>query len=117
MKGGGFNYITIIAIFLIFYLMFILPEQKKQKKMKQMLKALSVGDKIITRGGIIGVISKINEETLIISTGEPAVGITISRGAIGSVIEYAASNTSDEKNEEVPAESTPKEEETTTEEK
>lgn len=56
----------LLLIFVLFYFMFILPTKKEQKKQKEMLSSLKVGDKVMTTGGIIGFIDKINDEDEII---------------------------------------------------
>lgn len=75
----------LILIFVLFYFMFILPTKKEQKKQKEMLSSLKVGDKVMTNGGIIGFIDKINEEEEIlrIKCGENTV-INIKKGYIAS---------------------------------
>lgn len=56
----------LLLIFVLFYFMFILPTRKEQKKQKEMLASLKVGDKVMTSGGIVGFIDKINDEDEII---------------------------------------------------
>ncbi|MCE5301138.1 MAG: preprotein translocase subunit YajC [Spirochaetia bacterium] len=66
------TFLPLIIIFVLFYFMFIMPQRKEQKKTREMLKALKEGDKVVTNGGIVGVITKINEteDTLTIACGE-----------------------------------------------
>ena len=60
--GGGFaSFIPLIAIFVIFYFLLIRPQQKKMKEHRAMLDAVRTGDKVITNGGIIGVVRGNNE--------------------------------------------------------
>lgn len=54
--------LPIILIFVIFYLFFFLPVQRRQKAHQAMLNSLEKGDKIVTSGGIIGVVQSINRE-------------------------------------------------------
>ncbi len=56
---GGF--LPIILIFVLFYVLFILPQRKQQKQHEALLKSLKKGDKVITSGGMFGVISDLNE--------------------------------------------------------
>lgn len=62
------TFLPIIVIFAAFYFLMIRPQQKKQKQYKAMLGELKVNDKILTRGGIIGKITKISENELLIES-------------------------------------------------
>lgn len=46
----------------IFYFLLIRPQQKKEKNRQAMLKKLSKGDKVVTRGGLVGVVSNVKNE-------------------------------------------------------
>lgn len=85
--GGGGLMSTLImfgAIFLIFYFMIIRPQQKRAKERDKMLSNMEKGDKIITNGGIHGVISGLDEKTALIQISDN-VKIKVERSAITSV--------------------------------
>jgi preprotein translocase subunit YajC len=52
----------LIAIFGIFYFLLIRPQQKKVKEHKAMLEAVRRGDRIVTNGGIVGLVTKVLDE-------------------------------------------------------
>jgi preprotein translocase subunit YajC len=54
--------LPLIVLFGIFYLLVILPQQRQNKKHKETVDALKKGDKILTTGGIIAEIDKVEEE-------------------------------------------------------
>ena len=54
-------FLPLILIFGVFYILLIRPQQKKVKQHREMLNNLRRGDKIITSGGIIGVINKVSD--------------------------------------------------------
>ena len=54
-------FLPLILIFGIFYILLIRPQQKKAKQHREMINNLSRGDKIITSGGIICSIKKVND--------------------------------------------------------
>lgn len=66
------TFLPLVVIFVLFYFMFIMPQRKEQKKTQAMLAALKEGDKVITSGGIIGIITKITdkEDQIQITVGE-----------------------------------------------
>lgn len=58
------NFAPLIIIFAIFYFLMIRPQKKKAQEYKKMLDALKPGDKIMTAGGIYGVIEKVGNNTV-----------------------------------------------------
>jgi len=52
----------IIALFAIFYFLIIRPQQKAQKEHQAMLESLTKGDKIVTNGGLIVEVVKVEED-------------------------------------------------------
>lgn len=77
----------IVALFAIFYFLFIRPQKKKDKELKEMRDSLDVGDTIITIGGIVANVAKIEEETVVIEFGPSRTKMPIQKWAIGSVQE------------------------------
>lgn len=59
----------IVLMFAVMYFLLIRPQRKKDKETKEMIAALGVGDVITTIGGIIGKITKIKEDEVMIVTG------------------------------------------------
>ena len=60
----------LIILFAIFYFLVIRPQQKQHKEHKEMLAALQKGDKIVTNGGIIAEVIKVEEDHLKIKTDD-----------------------------------------------
>ncbi|ADG92316.1 preprotein translocase, YajC subunit [Arcobacter nitrofigilis DSM 7299] len=56
--------LPLVALFAIFYFLIIRPQQKQAKQHKQMIADLKKGDKIVTNGGLIVEISKVEETSL-----------------------------------------------------
>ena len=81
--------IMMVAIFAIMYFFMILPQQKKQKEIRNFQNSLTEGTKVITAGGVYGVVKRINIE-------DNTIEIEVSRG-VNIVVErsyvfaYAAS--------------------------
>jgi len=75
MFGGNFLFIM-IAMFAIIYFVMIRPEQRKQKERQKMLSALKKGDRIVTIGGIMGVITAVKESSYVIKSGEGVLEVT-----------------------------------------
>ncbi|MFQ3546836.1 MAG: preprotein translocase subunit YajC [Termitinemataceae bacterium] len=77
-------------VILIFYFLIIRPQNKKQKETEKMLAALKKGDKVVTIGGIHGVIQSVKESTVVVKVDD-STKIEFSRSAIASVLESAKS--------------------------
>ena len=68
-EAGGFDWtiiIFLVLIFAIFYFLLIRPQRKRQKQQQQLMEELKRGDKVITAGGIYGVIESVSEDSIII---------------------------------------------------
>src|SRR5260370_19638419 len=88
--GGILNscMVSILLMIGIMYVLVYLPQQRQRKKLQAMLSALKAGDKVITNGGIYGVINGIDGDTVILKiadTGSSPVKIRIARSAITQV--------------------------------
>jgi preprotein translocase subunit YajC len=97
--GGLMAFLPLIAIFAIFYFLIIRPQSKKQKDTQKMLAALKKGDRIITIGGIHGVIQTIRESTVIVRVDE-STKLEFSRSAISGVESQGREDREDKKSDE-----------------
>jgi preprotein translocase subunit YajC len=70
MAGQGADIISsllpLVALFAIFYFLIIRPQQKQAKQHKQMIAELKKGDKIVTNGGLMVEITKVDEDNLVV---------------------------------------------------
>jgi|SRR5499426_202093 preprotein translocase subunit YajC len=73
-----------LAIGLIFYFIVFLPNKKRQKALQDMLNNLKNGDKVITSGGIFGVVAGIREDRVQLKVADQ-VKIEVSKNAIASM--------------------------------
>ncbi len=86
-EGGGSLVSTLImfgAIFLIFYFMIIRPQQKKAKERNKLLSNLEKGDKVITSGGVHGIIAGLDEKTVLLQVSDN-LKMKVERSAITTV--------------------------------
>ncbi len=77
--------LLIVLMFVVLYFLMIRPQMKRAKEHKAMIEALQKGDEVITAGGMLGRISKINENyaTLEIANN---VEIQVQRAAVQLVL-------------------------------
>ena len=79
------SFIPLILIFLIFYFLLIRPQQKKQKEHKLLLDSIKRGDQILSSGGILGKVIKIDNDRLTVEISK-GVNVTIIRSTVADVL-------------------------------
>lgn len=85
-KSGWFSVLPMLILLVAFmYLMVIRPQSKRAKEQKALMSNLKKGDEIVTIGGILGKIEKINDNFIVISVAE-GVEITIQKNAIANIL-------------------------------
>ena len=72
-------------IFLIFYFLLIRPQQKRQKEHKLLLDAIQRGDEILTSGGIVGKVTKVDGEKLSVDISSN-VNVIVIRSTVADVL-------------------------------
>lgn len=85
-QGGGIeSMLLIVLMFGVLYFLMIRPQMKRAKEHKAMIEALQKGDEVVSAGGILGRVSKLNENyvTLEIANG---VEVQIQRSAVQVVL-------------------------------
>lgn len=80
-----FNLLSIVILFVLMYFLMIRPQRKKDKQIKDMRNSLTVGDEIITIGGLCGKIVKTKDETIVVQVGADKVKFEMMRWAVSSV--------------------------------
>ncbi len=102
--GGGdflFSMMPLVLIFVVFYFLLIRPQQQKMKAHRAMIAAVKRGDKVLTAGGIIGNVVKVDEaEDIVMVEIAKDVRVRIARSTISEVMNKgtqakAASDTAD----------------------
>jgi preprotein translocase subunit YajC len=93
--GGMIQMLVPLAlVVVIFYFLIIRPQNKKQKETQKMLNSMKKGDKVVTIGGIHGIIQSVDETTVIVKVDENAK-VKFLKSAIATINAKA-----DEKKEE-----------------
>jgi len=101
--------LPLVFLFVIMYFLMIRPQKKKDKQIQEMRRSLSVGDEIVTIGGICGKIVKTKEDTFIIQVGADKTKFEMMRWAVSSVTKPSTVRESvEEMKEEAPKKALPK---------
>jgi preprotein translocase subunit YajC len=80
--------IPIVLMIVLFYFLLIRPNQKRQRNVQNMQSSLSKGDKIVTIGGLHGIIDSIDDKKIVLKCGD-GTRLTYERSAIREVLEQA----------------------------
>lgn len=78
------NIWPLLLMFVIFYFLLIRPQQKRQKNVQQMQSALKKGDKVVTIGGMHGLVDAIDESQVVVRSTDGSK-LTFDRNAIREV--------------------------------
>lgn len=96
-QGGGLTsfLVMFVPLILIMYFMMIRPQQKKMKQHKEMVSSLEKGDEVMTTGGILGRVSKIKDDFIVVTISDgieikfqkASIAQTLPKGTIKSIDE------------------------------
>jgi preprotein translocase subunit YajC len=75
-------YAPLILMFVLLYFIMIRPQQKKQKELKTFIGGIQKGDKVVTSSGILGIISGLKDNSVILKVGDGETKIEFLKSAI-----------------------------------
>ena len=84
--GGLIGMMPILLIILVFYFLIIRPQQKRQRQLQETISNLKIGDRIVTTGGVIGVITTVRDTSFLIRSADKSI-LEIARSAIAGIDE------------------------------
>lgn len=74
------------AIMVVMWVLMIRPQQKKQKEIAARISALKTGDRVVTTGGIHGVVTNVKDGATLVLKVDDGCKLTIDKSAIGTVL-------------------------------
>jgi preprotein translocase subunit YajC len=77
--------LPIVLIFVVFYFLLIRPQQKRAKEHRNMVEALAVGDEVVTAGGILGKITKVDDQWLRIEVAK-GMEVNVARATVSQSV-------------------------------
>ena len=86
--GGGdimMQFLPLILIFVVFYFLLIRPQQKRMRELNDMIKALKKGDKVVTGGGIVGTVTKVDGDNHLFVEIANGVEVKLLRSTVTSL--------------------------------
>src|SRR5678815_2598163 len=79
---GMMSFLPILVMFGIFYFLLIRPQVRKQKEHQAMLQKLGKGDEVITRGGLIGKITGVSDDGVVVLELQEKVRVRVPRAYV-----------------------------------
>ena len=68
--GNLMSFLPIVMMFVVLYFLMIRPQMKRQKEQKAMMDALGKGDEVVTSGGLLGKVVKVNDAYVTVEVSE-----------------------------------------------
>ncbi|MDY6994920.1 MAG: preprotein translocase subunit YajC [Pseudomonadota bacterium] len=84
-SAGFINLIMMILLIVVFYFLLIRPQTKRVKEHKQMVESLAKGDEVVTNGGLLGRITQLGDNFIIIEIAQD-IEVKVQRQAVASVM-------------------------------
>ena len=87
-QGGGMSglaqLLPLLLIIVVFYVLVLRPQQKRQRQLQETIASLRIKDKVITTGGIIGVITEVRDSSFIIRSADKTI-LEVARSSIADI--------------------------------
>jgi preprotein translocase subunit YajC len=84
-EGGTMQLVIMVGMFAVLYFVMIRPQMKRQKEHKAMIEALAKGDEVVTSGGLIGRVTKLDDNHLRLEVAS-GVELQLQRGSVVQVL-------------------------------
>ncbi|MGE0371603.1 MAG: preprotein translocase subunit YajC [Gammaproteobacteria bacterium] len=84
-QSGFASLIPLILIFVIFYFLLLRPQMKRAKEHKKMVTALAKGDEVVTTGGLLGRVTKVDDSFASVEIADGVV-VRMQKSAITSML-------------------------------
>lgn len=87
--SGLVQFLPIFLIVVVFYFLLIRPQQRRQKELQQTISSLKIGDRVVTTGGVIGVIKTVRDTSFLILSADKSM-LEIARSSVAGVDDEGA---------------------------
>jgi preprotein translocase subunit YajC len=82
--GGLTQFLPIVLVIGVFYFLLIRPQQKRQRQLQETIANLKIGDRVVTTGGVVGVITAVRDTSFFIRSADKSI-LEIARTAIAGI--------------------------------
>ena len=84
--GGLIQFLPLLLIVAIFYFLILRPQQRRQRQLQETIANLKIGDRIVTTGGVIGIITTVRDTSFLIRSADKSI-LEIARTAVAGIDE------------------------------
>jgi preprotein translocase subunit YajC len=84
--GGLIQFLPLLLIVAIFYFLILRPQQRRQRQLQETIANLKIGDRVVTTGGVIGIITTVRETSFLIRSADKSI-LEIARTAVAGIDE------------------------------
>lgn len=84
--GGLAQFLPIVLVIGVFYFLLIRPQQKRQRLLQETIANLKIGDRVVTTGGVVGVITAVRDTSFYIRSADKSI-LEIARTAVAGIEE------------------------------
>lgn len=84
--GALAQFLPIVLIIAVFYFLLIRPQQQRQRQLQETIANLKAGDRVVTTGGVIGIITTVRDTSFLIRSADKTI-LEIARSAIAGIDE------------------------------
>ncbi len=84
--GGLIQLMPILLIILVFYFLVLRPQQKRHRQLQETISSLKIGDRVVTTGGVIGVITTVRDTSFLIRSADKSI-LEIARSSVAAIDE------------------------------
>lgn len=85
MQSSFMSLLPLVLMFVVLYFVMIRPQMKRQKEHRSMVDALAKGDEVATAGGLVGRVTKLDEQFLNLELA-PGIEVRVQRSAVTQVL-------------------------------
>ncbi|HEY3823001.1 MAG TPA: preprotein translocase subunit YajC [Bryobacteraceae bacterium] len=75
-----------LLIGVVFYFLLFMPMQRQKKKQQQMLSALKSGDNVVTSGGIVGTVTAVDGDTIVLRVKPDNLKLQVTRSSVSTLV-------------------------------
>ena|SRR5580765_3296423 len=84
------NIVPLVLIMVVFYFLLIRPQQKKAKDHAELLKTLKAGDKVVTSGGVLGVVVAVKDRSVSLRSADSKLEVL--KSSVSEITERSGGN-------------------------
>jgi preprotein translocase subunit YajC len=97
--AGAFQLVFLVLIGVVFYFMLIRPQQRRARAQRELIQSVSVGDEVVTIGGIYGRVLELDDDAIVLEVA-PGTSLRFVRSAIARRLVEQEDETEEEEDQE-----------------